>query len=271
MEAQRADARCPAIISIAHAQICCVQWLPFSATIRPAMKNFIATFGLLLAGVGSSSAFQTAQSVTATPITVVPFTISASGNYYLANNVNVVSGVGITVAASGVTIDLNGHSITATGGSTGISVVNHDEVTIQNGDIDDFSANGKYGIVFNGAANGQNQKNVVRNVNFDNDSVGVLILRGSIDTVEHCNFDGGFAGIYDIACDGGDRFQADNSQNQTFGIVSVSSPSSGNLIEDCLFANETVTGFFAANNDDKFRLCTAVNGTLNIGGTRLGF
>jgi hypothetical protein len=235
------------------------------------MKKLIAALGLLLAGAGFASAFETAQTVVATPITTTPFTITAPGNYYLPANLNVAAGIGITVNASQVVIDLNGRSINSTGGAQGINVTNHDEVTIQNGDIDGFSASGKYGIAFYGTANGQNQKNVVRNVNFDNDSVGVLIVRGSIDTVEHCNFDGGFAGIYDLIADGGDRFQADNSQNQTFGIVSVSSSASGNLIEDCLFANEAAAGFFAGNVDDKFRLNTSVNGTLHFGGTLLGF
>jgi hypothetical protein len=236
------------------------------------MKKFIAAFGLILAGAGFASAFNTSQSVTATAITTVPFTITASGNYFLPADLNVASGNGIVVNADQVVIDLNGRSINSTGGAIGIWVGNRHEVTIQNGDINDFSASGQYGVVLNDAgASSQNQKNVVRNVNFDNDSVGVLIVRGSINVVEHCNFDGGFTGIYDLAADGGDRFQANNSQNQVFGIVSVSSPKSGNLIEDCLFANETAAGFFAANVDDKFRFNTAVNGTLNIGGKLLGF
>jgi hypothetical protein len=235
-------------------------------------KTLVAMAALiaLMASPWTGRCFETAQGVTATPINVVPFTITTSGNYYLPANLNVTSGVGINVNANQVVIDLNGHSLNSTGGSIGISVTNHHEVTIQNGDIDGFKANGKYAIVLNGTVNGENQKNVVRNVNFDDDSVGVIIFRGSIDVVEHCNFDGGFAGIYDVAADGGDRFQADNSQNQTFGIVSVAS-ASGNLIEDCLFANQSAAGFFAQNAGDKFRFNTAVNGTLNIGGTRLGF
>jgi hypothetical protein len=232
----------------------------------------VAALGALAMAPWTAKSFETAQGVTATPITATPFTITAPGNYYLPANLTVATNTGITVNASAVTIDLNGRSITAgSGGRIGILVNSHDEIVIQNGSIDGFSGQGDYGIELNASANGQNQKNVVRNVNFDNDSVGVLIIRGSIDTVEHCNFDGGFAGIYDVFADGGDRFQADNSQNQTFGIVSVSSAASGNLIEDCLFANEAAAGFFAGNADDKFRLNTSVNGTLHFGGTLLGF
>ena len=231
----------------------------------------VAAFAGLLAVPWTGHAFDTSQSVTATAITTVPFTITASGNYYLPANLSVATGTGITVNASQVVIDLNGRSINSTGGSIGINVTNHDEVTIQNGDIDGFSAANKYAILLNGTANGQNQKNKVINVNFDNDFVGVLIVRGSIDVVEHCEFDGGTYGIYDIASDGGDRFQADNSQNQTFGIVSASSPTAGNLIEDCLFANEAAAGIFAGNGGDRLRFNSTVNGTLKIGGIVLGF
>jgi hypothetical protein len=238
------------------------------------MKKLLSTvvaFAALWAVARTTLAFETAQPVNATPITAVPFTITASGNYYLPADLNVATGTGITVNANQVVIDLNGRSLNSTGGSIGINVTNHDEVTIQNGDIDGFSTANKYAILLNGSANGQNQKNLVRNVNFDNDWIGVLLIRGSIDEVEHCNFDGGVYGCYDILSDGGDRFQACNSQNQTFGIVSVSSPTSGNLIEDCLFANESAAGFLAGNSGDRFRFNTAVNGTLHIGGIMLGF
>jgi hypothetical protein len=231
----------------------------------------VAAFAGLLAVARTTFGFETAQSVNATPITAVPFIITAPGNYFLPADLNVPSGTGITVNANQVVIDLNGRSLNSTGGSIAINVTNHDEVTIQNGDIDGFSTANKYGILLNGSANGQNQKNLVKNVNFDNDWIGVLLVRGSIDEVEHCNFDGGVYGIYDVASDGGDRFQADNSQNQTFGIVSVSSPTAGNLIEDCLFANEAAAGIFAANGGDRSRFNTAVNGTLKIGGIILGF
>lgn len=225
-----------------------------------------AAFAGLLAVPWTGHAFDTSQSVTATAITSVPFTITASGNYYLPANLNVAAGTGITVNADSVVIDLNGRSLSSTGGSIGILVNGHHAVTIQNGDIDNFSAQNKYGIILNGTANGQNQKNLIKNVNFDDDFVGILIVRGSINVVEHCNFDAGNFGIYDVLADGGDRFQADNSQNQVFGIVSVSSPGAGNLIEDCLFANETAAGFFAGNAGDRSRFNTAVNGTLHIGG-----
>src|SRR5689334_15197042 len=53
-----------------------------------------------------------------TPVSSLPFTISAPGSYYLTGNLNGVPGAdGITVNVSGVTLDLNGFTIASTGGA----------------------------------------------------------------------------------------------------------------------------------------------------------
>lgn len=65
-------------------------------------------------------------------------TISTSGSYYLANNITVSSGDAITIAASNVTLDLNGFTISSTASpaaGTGIEVGNRTGVTITNGNI----------------------------------------------------------------------------------------------------------------------------------------
>lgn len=51
-----------------------------------------------------------------TPINQVslPFTINASGSYYVTENLSVASGNAITINASGVTLDLSGFTITST-------------------------------------------------------------------------------------------------------------------------------------------------------------
>lgn len=49
-----------------------------------------------------------------TPIGAAPFTITASGSYYLTSNLTVAAGNAITISASGVTLDLNGFTITST-------------------------------------------------------------------------------------------------------------------------------------------------------------
>src|SRR5436190_2248196 len=49
-----------------------------------------------------------------TPISSVPFTISASGSYYLTGNLAVTTGTAITISADNVTLDLNGFTISST-------------------------------------------------------------------------------------------------------------------------------------------------------------
>lgn len=49
-----------------------------------------------------------------TPISSTPFTISASGSYYLTTNVTVSAGDAITIDANNVTLDLNGFTVSST-------------------------------------------------------------------------------------------------------------------------------------------------------------
>lgn len=49
-----------------------------------------------------------------TPISSAPFTITNPGSYYLTTNITVTSGDAITIATNGVTLDLNGFTISST-------------------------------------------------------------------------------------------------------------------------------------------------------------
>lgn len=74
-----------------------------------------------------------------TPITSAPFTIGASGSYYLAKNLTVTTGDAISITADDVTLDLNGFTISsaaspASGTGVLISGARRD-VTIKNGNI----------------------------------------------------------------------------------------------------------------------------------------
>jgi hypothetical protein len=243
------------------------------------MKKLIA-FGLLIAGAGLAGAFETSQSVTATPITAVPFVISAPGNYFLATDLtSSAPGVAITIDANEVVLDLNGRSLKASGAAAspnigiGIAVLNHEDVIIQNGDIDKF---GYIGILLD-ATDGlkeHNQKNRVEHVNFNADQIGVLSVSGSIDVVENCDFDQGSIGIYDIA-GVGDRFQKDNFQaqhgvealNEGIGIVSATNATGGTLTEDCLFAAIQTAGILDQGPNDKVRFLSFIhNGANRVGG-----
>jgi parallel beta-helix repeat protein len=68
-----------------------------------------------------------------------PTTIDQSGSYMLTADIFIPGsvGVGIAITASDVTLDLNGHSITAPGNLTGagVRIVNAQNVTVRNGNI----------------------------------------------------------------------------------------------------------------------------------------
>ena len=85
-----------------------------------------------------------------TPISAAPFTISTPGSYYLTTNLTVSSGDAITLAASGVTLDLNGFTIASTAASaTGYGVYINDglrNLTILNGFIQGGVTNDETGM-----------------------------------------------------------------------------------------------------------------------------
>jgi hypothetical protein len=98
-----------------------------------------------------------------TPISVAPFTITASGSYYLTTNVTVSSGDAITISANNVTLDLNGFTISSTrpvanadiaivlnGARTNISIYNgHISSGVTNSAAGVFGGSGfSYGITY---------------------------------------------------------------------------------------------------------------------------
>jgi hypothetical protein len=74
-----------------------------------------------------------------TPISTAPFTVSASGSYYLTANLAVTSGNAITISADDVTLDLNGFTISSTASpadGAGVSLAGaRSNVTVRNGHI----------------------------------------------------------------------------------------------------------------------------------------
>lgn len=75
-----------------------------------------------------------------TPIAELPFAITESGSYVVTDNLS-SAGYGIIVAASGVTIDLAGHTLSGSGNDSGIVADTNDMVVVRNGTIEGF-ANG---------------------------------------------------------------------------------------------------------------------------------
>jgi hypothetical protein len=74
-----------------------------------------------------------------TPISSAPVTLNASGSYYLTTNLTVSGGDAITIVTNGVTLDLNGFTITSTDpGATGFGIRLHSgshDLAILNGHV----------------------------------------------------------------------------------------------------------------------------------------
>jgi len=84
-----------------------------------------------------------AETTLCTQITSIPWTISAPGIYCLDSdfNVSMASGVGITINASNVTLDMNRHTLTnltTNNSSYGIDLVEQKNVVIKNGAVQGF-------------------------------------------------------------------------------------------------------------------------------------
>ena len=108
-----------------------------------------------------------------TPISSAPFTISLSGSYYLTKNLTVSGGNAITIAASAVTLDLNGFTISSTASSaTGNAILLNSSlhnITIRDGFIES-------GVVYSGGN---------YNVTYvDNTTINLPFGRGALVGIE---------------------------------------------------------------------------------------
>lgn len=156
------------------------------------MKNLkklslsLAILGLLiLAFQGSAFAADTDK---CTPISAVPFTISAPGSYCLTKNISApstfTSGNAITVSSDDVTIDLAGYTLgnllAGTGTQAiGIQGIGLNNVTIQNGTVRGFFI----GIQLSGAAGCStgSSGHLVTNIRADsNRYIGIQVLGSGI-------------------------------------------------------------------------------------------
>ncbi len=95
-----------------------------------------------------------------TPISSVPFTISQSGSYYLTRSLSVATGDAITIAATDVTLDLNGFTLssTAPGPGSGAAILLTDiergNAAIRNGHICSTTTHSGTTFVKSGFLNG---------------------------------------------------------------------------------------------------------------------
>ena len=103
--------------------------------------------------VFAAAALLCCHAIADTQITTLPFTIAAPGNYFLANNLaySGTTGTAITINASDVTLDLQGHRLICgappSNSVVGIAAVGRNDLVIRNGTILNF----KRGISVTGA------------------------------------------------------------------------------------------------------------------------
>ena len=84
------------------------------ATFNSQLSTIFAQGSLTPPGAPAAGMKTLAQVEPRTLISSAPFTISASGSYYLTTNLTVSGGNAITIATNGVTLDLNGWTIACT-------------------------------------------------------------------------------------------------------------------------------------------------------------
>jgi Right handed beta helix region len=237
---------------------------------------FLTATGLTLLPFASANAFETGQAVVATAITALPFTITVSGNYYLPSDLATAatSGAAITISASHVTLDLNGRTLSATSAGTnadGVLVSNQADVTVQNGNIDGFSA----GVYFSPASTPVNAKNTASNLKLNGNTFGVLSASGTSNLVKDCVIDGGDVGIW-FSQDSGSRARNNLLANQQasaspgLGVALVSSPSFGVVFDDNVVTKGSNALGMIMSGTDKYRFNSFVGFPKNsphIGGT----
>jgi hypothetical protein len=111
------------------------------STLNSQLSTALAQGSLTPPGTPAPAMKTLAQIEPRTPISSAPFTITNSGSYYLTTNLTTTVSNAITIATSGVTLDLNGFTISSTvasasaGGSAILLNGALSDLTIFNGHI----------------------------------------------------------------------------------------------------------------------------------------
>jgi hypothetical protein len=115
--------------------------LTFLSALIPQLSIVFAQGSLTPPGAPAPTMKSLAQIEPRTPITAVPFTISEPGSYYLTTNVTTTVSNAIVIVANGVTLDLNGFTISSTvasaanGGTAILLAGGLSDISILNGHI----------------------------------------------------------------------------------------------------------------------------------------
>ena len=215
--------------------------------------------------VAASSLLLSVVSYGQTPISSVPFTISAPGTYILTTGLtySAASGAAIVVNANNVTINLNGHyiicSASGTISATGIFASNKLNIRVLNGEILKFF----HGVGFDFTSGTNNNiGHVVDSVGFWNNTYGVWFHQTQASVVRNCIFNGGTAGI-DFFAGTGNRAVGNVATGVGFAFFS-----DGTDYFDSNYADHCGTGVDALSATTKLRFNTTTNCTTGVtGGT----
>lgn len=114
--------------------------------------------------------------------------IQASGSYYLTRDLDgsALSADVITIQADDVTLDLNGHTITAATGYAGVSCDLHSNVTVRNGSV----SGGTYAVSLASCTNARISH--IDASGFTSAGIHVISTSGNPDpggVIEHCGLD----------------------------------------------------------------------------------
>lgn len=196
------------------------------------LSSLFAQGNLTPAGAPAPSMKSLDQIEARQPISTAPFTINQSGAYYLTTNLTVSSGDAISIAANGVTLDLNGFTIrsvspTASGTAIHLGGSRHD-IVIANGFIIGGVTNDSAG---NYGGSGFNNGIVYSGNNPTNVTVRRICVSG-------CLLDGIFLGAAGSL--------ADSCQVQTVGSQGIAAT----IVKNCLAINCGSTAINASQVSD---------------------
>lgn len=228
----------------------------------------------------------------ATAITSLPYTITASGQYYLASNLSysTSSSAAIIVQADNVVLDFAGHSITSTASSadTGVRIYQHKFVTVKNGSLVGFT----YGLAIP-VETGGDSLHVFQNLHLasktSSGSAG-FVLHGVGHTLQNITATGLQAGI--LSTDGaiingliltatgtyqnglhiyGSRNRITNSVISGFNYaVYIEGTATGNFIDHSLLISNTNTWSDGSGNVNGVYLSNLVANTSGLPSTVFG-
>ena len=198
---------------------------------------------------------------TGIPISSAPFPIYYRGSYYLTDNLTIDSGDAITINASGVTLDLNGFTISSNSstanGSAILIVGGRTNVAIQNGSVISYVSNyGGGNYVGGGFVNGiYYSGNAPKSVRISNVAVtGVLSTAINVGTagtfVQSCTvWTAGYLGIEaqyvsdSLAIDCGYNALLANTARNCYGQSGSTAIHAYDMAIDCVGVSIGASGF----------------------------